>query len=142
LIDWHVHSKLNALAIHRIDLKTAQTAHEALDMVAQALKDPKYDQFELVGVNMRNGVWPDGEAMCRNSLDRLSSTRPIYLFWNGYHSICSNSLGLERVGHEPEGDGILVEQEAFEATRKLSAVTDEVLDDWIIQEVKTASYVA
>ena len=111
-------------------------------MVAQALKDPKYDQFELVGVNMRNGVWPDGEAMCRNSLDRLSSTRPIYLFWNGYHSICSNSLGLERVGHEPEGDGILVEQEAFEATRKLSAVTDEVLDDWIIQEVKTASYVA
>jgi predicted amidohydrolase YtcJ len=139
LIDWHVHSKLNALATHRIDLKTAQTAREALHMVAEALTNPKYDQFELVGVNMRNGVWPDGEAMCRTNLDKLSSKRPIYLFWNGYHSICSNSIGLERVGHKAEGEGILVEQEAFEATRKLSAVTDDVLDDWIIEEAKTAS---
>jgi predicted amidohydrolase YtcJ len=139
LIDWHVHSKLNALASHRIDLKTAQTAHEALDMVAAALKNPKNDHFELVGVNMRNGVWPDGEAMCRTNLDKLSSKRPIYLFWNGYHSICSNSIGLERVGHKAEGNGILVEQEAFEATRKLSAVTDDVLDDWIIEEAKIAS---
>jgi predicted amidohydrolase YtcJ len=139
LIDWHVHSKLNALATHRIDLKTAQTAREALDMVTEALMNPKYDQFELVGVNMRNGVWPDGEAMCRINLDKLSSIRPIYLFWNGYHSICSNSIGLERVGHIAKGDGILVEQEAFEATRKLSAVTDDVLDDWIIEEAKIAS---
>jgi predicted amidohydrolase YtcJ len=122
-------------------MKTAQTADEALDMVADALKNPRYDQFELVGVNMRNGVWPDGEAMCRINLDKLSSKRPIYLFWNGYHSICSNSIGLERVGHPAEGDGILVEQEAFEATRKLSAVTDDVLDDWIIEEAKTASCV-
>jgi hypothetical protein len=43
------------------------------------------------------------------------------------------------VGHKAEGDGILVEQEAFEATRKLSAVTDDVLDDWIIEEAKIAS---
>jgi predicted amidohydrolase YtcJ len=77
--------------------------------------------------------------MCRESLDKLNSTRPIYLFWNGYHSICCNSIGLERVGQEAEGAGILVEQEAFEATRKLSAVEESVLDDWIIEEAKTAS---
>jgi predicted amidohydrolase YtcJ len=139
LIDWHVHSKLTALYTHRLDLKTAKTAQEALDAVTKALLNPRYDRFELVGVNMRNGVWPDGELMCRESLDKLNSTRPIYLFWNGYHSICCNSIGLERVGHEAEGAGILVEQEAFEATRKLSAVEENVLDDWIIEEAKTAS---
>jgi predicted amidohydrolase YtcJ len=141
LIDWHIHSKLNALYTHRLDLKTAQTAQEALDMVAEALKNPKYDQFELVGVNMRNGVWPDTDKMCRVNLDKLSTIRPIYLFWNGYHSICSNSIGLERVDHKAEGNGIIVEQEAFDATAKLSAVEESVLDDWIIEEAKVASYV-
>lgn len=141
LIDWHAHSKLNALYTHRLDLKSAKTAQEALDLVQSALKNPKYGQFEFVGVNMRNGVWPDGDLMCRTNLDQLSHTRPIYLFWNGYHSICCNSIGLERVGHKVEGRGILLEQEAFDATAKLSAVEDSVMDDWIIEEAKTASYV-
>lgn len=139
MIDWHVHSKLNALYTHRLDLKSAKTAHDALDLVRRGLQDPKYDQFEFVGVNMRNGVWPDGEVMCRENLDKLNATRPIYLFYNGYHSICCNSIGLERVGHKVEGQGVLLEQEAFEATRKLGAVEDGVMDDWIIEEAKTAS---
>lgn len=108
-------------------------------MVREGLDDPRYDQFEFVGVNMRNGVWPDGDVMCRENLDKLNPTRPIYLFYNGYHSICCNSIGLERVGHKEEGQGVLLEQEAFEATRKLSAVEDGVMDDWIIEEAKTAS---
>lgn len=139
LIDWHVHSKLNALYTHRLDLKAAKTAQEALELVKTGLNDPRYGQFEFVGVNMRNGVWPDSDLMCRQSLDELSTTRSIYLFWNGYHSICCNSVGLERVGHEIEGAGILLEQEAFDATSKLSAVEDSVMDDWIIEEAKTAS---
>lgn len=139
LIDWHIHSKLNALYTHRLDLKTAKTAKEALEIVRDGLQDERYSQFEFVGVNMRNGVWPDGEIMCRENLDKLNATRPIYLFYNGYHSICCNSIGLERVGHKAEGTGILLEQVAFEATRKLSAVDEDVMDDWIIEEAKTAS---
>ena len=144
MIDWHTHQKLNAVASHRLHLESATSARMALDMVSQALVDPKYDpskELNLVGVNMRNGFWPDAELMCRKELDKLSTTRPIYLIWNGYHSMCVNTIGLERAGVKVEDydDGILVEQDAFRISHDLSNVGEDVLDQWIFDEAKYAA---
>jgi predicted amidohydrolase YtcJ len=100
-----------------------------------------YDLPELTGVNMRNGNWTDGHLMVRESLDKLTTTRPVYLFFNGYHSMICNTNGLERVGWTKERcpDGHLKEQDAFAAWGKLSKVEDHVMDKWIIDFAKNAA---
>ena len=144
MIDWHTHQKLNAVAQHRLHLESAQSAQQALDMVSTALKSPKYSsepESNFVGVNMRNGTWPDSEKMCRTSLDAISPDRPVFLIFNGYHSVCANTAGLKAAGLEVEtyGDGILLEKEAFELSNYLSDLGDETLDRWIFEEAKYAA---
>ncbi|WVQ84784.1 hypothetical protein IAT38_006941 [Cryptococcus sp. DSM 104549] len=143
MIDWHTHTKLNAFHSHRLDLQTAKSATEVLDRVAAALQDPRYDpevDANFCGINMRNSDWPDQDKLTRESLDALSAERPVYLFFNGYHSICANSVGLERGGYQPKGhDGYLYEQEAFAMSRVLGRVDQDVVDKWVMDEAKYAA---
>ncbi|OXB38156.1 hypothetical protein LQV05_001242 [Cryptococcus neoformans] len=143
LIDWHTHTKLNALHNHRLDLQTAKTAQEVLDRVAAAIQDPKYEpkyDANFCGINLRNAEWPDPEKLTRLSLDNISTERPIFLFFNGYHSICANSLGLKLGGYEPEGhNGYLYEGDAFELSRVIGNVDVEAIDKWIMEEAKYAA---
>lgn len=143
LIDWHTHTKLNALHNHRLNLQTAKTAQEVLDRVAAAIQDPKYEpkyDANFCGINLRNAEWPDPEKLTRLSLDNISTERPIFLFFNGYHSICANSLGLKLGGYEPEGhNGYLYEGDAFELSRVIGNVDAEAIDKWIMEEAKYAA---
>ncbi|ODN75136.1 hypothetical protein L202_06342, partial [Cryptococcus amylolentus CBS 6039] len=144
LVDSHVHTSLNALHSHRLDLQTAKTAQQVLDRVADALNDPKYRIVEgcsnFAGTNMRNAGWPDPELLTRQALDAISSERPIHLFFNGYHSICANSLGLKLGGHKPEGhSGYLYEEEAFAMARVIGKVGADVMDEWVMEEARYAA---
>jgi predicted amidohydrolase YtcJ len=144
MIDWHTHQKLNAVAQHRLHLESAQSAQQALDMVTAALSDPKYSsavERNFVGVNLRNGTWPDPEKMCKASLDAISPERPVFLLWNGYHSMCVNTAGLKAVGKNPDEypDGVLLEKEAFDVSGILSNLGEDVLDQWIFEEAKYAA---
>ena len=139
LIDWHTHQRLNAVASHRLDLKTAQSAAEALEMVARALVNPRYDpliEINLVGVNIRHATWPDVNGLNRRALDEISPDRPVFLMYNGYHSMCVNTVGLAKVGLNVNGydDGMLYEQESFRVMTDLSNVGEDTLDMWIKQE--------
>jgi predicted amidohydrolase YtcJ len=144
MIDWHTHQKLNAVASHRLHMESAKSAQEALDMVASALQDPRYDsstELNFVGINMRNGDWPDTERMVRQSLDEISPDRPVFLMFNGYHSMVINSAGMARFGLSVDKypDGILVEKDAFDISHDLSNVGEDVLDQWIFDEAKYAA---
>jgi len=90
---------------------------------------------------MRNGTWTDKHLMCRRELDKLSTTKPIYLIYNGYHSIVCNTVGLELVGWKPEDcdDGELKEQDAFEASGKTTPIPDDTMDEWIEDFAKSAA---
>lgn len=144
MIDWHTHQKLNAVAEHRLPLQSAKSAQQALDMVAAALKDPKYDpnvELNFVGINMRNGDWPDREKMCRASLDAISPDRPVFLMYNGYHSMAINTAGMQAMGVDLKQfpDGCLVEMDAFKISHDLNTVGEDVLDQWVFEEAKYAA---
>lgn len=133
---------MNALTSHRLDLQSCRSAADVLARVTKALLEPRFDERverNLVGVNMRTANWPDTSDLNRESLDCISS-RPIFLIYNGYHSMCLNSAALRISGYEPEGHlGQLLEQEAFDVTKVLSNVSDEVLDRWVEEEATAAA---
>ncbi|WRT69898.1 uncharacterized protein IL334_006889 [Kwoniella shivajii] len=143
LIDWHVHFRLNALTSHRFDLQSCQSAQEVLDQVKHALTLPEYDpeqEMNFVGINMRNSNWSDQDKLDRKALDALASNRPIFLLFNGYHSMVVNSEGLKLGGYDPEKhDGYLYEQEAFTMSRHLSNVKVDTLDKWMDDEARKAA---
>ena len=144
MIDWHTHQGLNAVAEHRLHMESARSAKEALEMVAEALEDPRYDpkiELNFVGINMRNAEWTDAHLMTRQSLDKISADRPIFLLFNGYHSMCINTAGMKRTGTSIEQfpDGLLYEKDAFKISHDLSNLGDEVLDKWIAEEAQYAA---
>lgn len=142
LVDHHTHFSMNALSSHRLDLQKCRSAAEVVKAVTEALSDPRFDEkieLNFVGVNMRTADWPDLGDMNRSTLDAITS-RPVFLIFNGYHSMCLNSPALRIGGYDPQGhNGLLLEQEAFDITKKLSNVAVPVLDNWVAQEAKAAA---
>ncbi|OCF74419.1 hypothetical protein I204_04794 [Kwoniella mangroviensis CBS 8886] len=140
MIDWHVHSKLAAQSEHRVHLNSVKSAEGVFARMREALSDPKYDREDLIGVDMRNGDWPDNDQMNRINLDeKVSSTRPIFLFYNGYHSVVCSSIGLTKYGEKAAGSGILKEHAAWPLTHQLGKVDHEVMDGWIDSWAKDAA---
>ncbi|WWC62284.1 uncharacterized protein I303_104880 [Kwoniella dejecticola CBS 10117] len=140
MIDWHVHSKLAAHYNHRVHLEGEKSAKNVFARMKAALNDPVFDREDLIGVDMRNGDWPDNDQMNRINLDKyVSSTRPIFLFYNGYHSMVCNSYGLEKYGMKAEGTGILYEQAAWPLTHQLGKIDDKEMDAWIDAWAKNAA---
>ncbi|WRT64960.1 uncharacterized protein IL334_001901 [Kwoniella shivajii] len=144
MIDWHVHTKLAALHSNRLNLSNCQSASEVFESVKQALNDPKYDtslERNLVGINMRNSNWTDEDLFSLEKMNELSIERPIFLLYNGYHSMWCNSLALEVGGYGSSLNhkGHLVEQEAFDMFPKLTTANNQVVDNWILQESKKAA---
>ena len=144
LVDHHTHFKWWAVASRRLDLHSALSAQEVIDMAREALSSPRFDPARdplLVGQHMRVGAWPDLEKMCRQTLDdELSKERPIFLVFAGFHSMCMNSAALKHVGINAEGhSGILEEKPAFEAQARLFEMSDEIMDAWIAEAAQAAA---
>nr|ODN86735.1 amidohydrolase 3 [Cryptococcus depauperatus CBS 7841] len=143
LIDWHTHTKLNALHSRRLDLQKATSVQQVLDQVAAAIHDPKFAptyNANFCAINLRNAGWQDPERLTREALDKISTERPIFLFFNGYHSICCNSRGLEHAGHKADGhSGYVYEDEAFAMFQVINNVDENAIDDWICKESEYAA---
>ncbi|WWC67758.1 uncharacterized protein I206_101670 [Kwoniella pini CBS 10737] len=143
LIDWHVHTKLSALHTNRLNLQKCTSAAQVIEEVKKALKDSKYDaslERNFVGINMKNSNWPDEHIINLQLLDEISPERPLFLLYNGYHSMWCNSLALIAGGYDPKSHtGHLVEQDAFDMFPTLTTASDEVVDSWILQEGKKAA---
>ncbi|GAA5827294.1 hypothetical protein JCM11251_001209 [Rhodosporidiobolus azoricus] len=129
VIDNHTHFSTWALAAKRIDLYTARSAAEVLARVGAWLPSQVDDGQFVVGQRMRVGEWPDLPLMNRESLDQLEPTRPLVIFFAGFHSLCANSLALKRLGFEPPGHtGVLEEAECFASWVKINQIPTEALD--------------
>ncbi|GAA5858773.1 hypothetical protein JCM8547_004982 [Rhodosporidiobolus lusitaniae] len=144
LIDNHTHFSSWALASQRIDLYTATSASEVLSRVAAWLPTQKVgfndDGLFLVGQRMRVGAWPDLPSMNREALDKLEPTRPLAIFFAGFHSLCANSVALRKLGFVAEGhSGVLEEAECFRSWVKLNEVPEEALDRVVDEAAKRAA---
>lgn len=115
LWDHHVHVLQAALAAERVPLGATATAVEAAAVMGRA--EP--DGGRRIGTGFRDALWPDAPTLA--VLDAATGDVPTYLINADVHSVWLNSAALRREGFAAP-DGVLREGDAFEISRRLSAV--------------------
>ncbi len=123
LWDHHVHVLQWALAADRVPLGEVASAHDAAAVMALA---PVSDG-RRIGSGFRDGLWPDEPTL--DLLDATTGEVPTYLINADVHSVWLNTAAFHREGFTPVSSGMLVEEDAFEISRRLNAVAADVADD-------------
>jgi predicted amidohydrolase YtcJ len=139
LWDNHVHFSQWALVQQRLDVSTAGSAREAVAMVVGELQSADSDPgstLPFIGYGFRDGLWRDEPTV--EALDAVGGRRPIVLVSGDLHSVWLNSVALALYGHAG-ATGLLVEEPAFEITRRLGIVADELLDLWVDAAARRAA---
>jgi len=141
LWDKHVHATQWALVSRRLDLAAAESAADAVAIVAARLRledaTAETDAGPLVGYGFRDGLWPD--APHRALLDGVSGSRPVILVSADLHCCWLNSAALAQHGRADHPTGLLREDDCFAVTRTLGAVETQTLDGWVRDTAKAAA---
>lgn len=133
LWDHHVHVLQWALAADRVPLGEVATARDAASIMGRA---PVSDG-RRVGSGFRDGLWPDAPSL--ELLDAMTGGVPTYLVNADVHSVWMNTAAFRREGFEPMASGILVEEDAFEISRRLNAVAPDVADAAVDRMARAAA---
>ena len=94
--DAHVHFLSGSLSLSAIDLNECKTDLEALGIVAAFAKKHPEKKW-LTGLGWQYSIFP-GNMPTKKGLDKISSTRPIYIRAYDGHSAWVNSKALELAG--------------------------------------------
>ncbi|WP_396653692.1 amidohydrolase [Microbacterium sp. PRF11] len=133
LWDHHVHVLQWALAADRVPLGEVDSAAAAAAIMALAPESGG----RRVGSGFRDGLWPDTPTL--ELLDAAAGGVPTYLINADVHSVWMNSAAFRREGFEPVASGMLVEEDAFEISRRLNAVAPDVADDAVERMARAAA---
>jgi predicted amidohydrolase YtcJ len=141
LWDKHVHATQWALLSRRLDLAAAESAAQAVTIVAERLRlhddSADTDAGPLVGYGFRDGLWPD--APHRALLDAVTGARAVILVSADLHCCWLNSAALAQHGRAGHPTGLLREEDCFAVTRTLGSVETETLDGWVRDTAKAAA---
>ncbi|MDU0368409.1 amidohydrolase family protein [Microbacterium sp. KSW4-17] len=133
LWDHHVHVLQWALAADRVPLGEISSAHEAAAIMALApLSDGR-----RIGSGFRDGLWADAPRL--DLLDAATGDVPTYLINADVHSVWMNSAAFRRERFAPVASGMLVEEDAFEISRRLNAVEADVADGAVERMARAAA---
>ncbi|MEV7875739.1 amidohydrolase family protein [Microbacterium sp. NPDC089188] len=133
LWDHHVHVLQWALAANRVPLGGISSAHEAAAVMALApLSDGR-----RIGSGFRDGLWADAPRL--DLLDAATGDVPTYLINADVHSVWMNSAAFRRERFAPVASGMLVEEDAFEISRRLNAVEADVADGAVERMARAAA---
>ncbi|KIF07060.1 amidohydrolase [Streptomyces sp. RSD-27] len=123
--DAHVHATSTGLVLTGLDLTTARSLTEALDLVrAYAARRPA-DRV-LLGHGWDAARWPERRAPRRSELDEAAGGRPLYLSRIDVHSAVVTTALLDLVPQvHPHGDGEPLTKDDHHAVRRaaLAALT-------------------
>lgn len=133
LWDHHVHALQWALAADRVPLGEVASARDAAAIMALA---PVADG-RRVGSGFRDGLWPDEPSLAL--LDDACGEVPTYLINADVHSVWMNAAAFRREGFAPVASGVLVEEDAFEISRRLNAVEPNAADAAVERMARAAA---
>lgn len=133
LWDHHVHALQWALAADRVPLGEVASARDAAAIMALA---PVADG-RRVGSGFRDGLWPDVPSLAL--LDDACGEVPTYLINADVHSVWMNAAAFRREGFAPVVSGVLVEEDAFEISRRLNAVEPDAADAAVERMARAAA---
>ncbi|SDO79385.1 hypothetical protein SAMN04487848_2150 [Microbacterium sp. ru370.1] len=131
--DHHVHVLQWALAADRVPLGEVASAHDAAAVMALA---PVVDG-RRIGSGFRDGLWADKPRL--DLLDAATGDVATYLINADVHSVWMNSAAFRREGFAPVAPGMLVEEDAFEISRRLNAVDAQTADDAVDRMARAAA---
>ncbi len=139
LWDEHVHFTQWALTRQRLDVAAAETAAGAADLVRQRIAaDPSaLVAPPLVGYGFRDALWPD--APSADLLDSASQGGAVVLVSADLHCLWLSTAASEQLGIPIDGTGLLREDAAFEANKRLAEVPESLLDSWVGQAADAAA---
>ncbi len=132
LWDQHAHMSQWAITSRRLFIGQASSAAEAASLCAAAITDDE----PLIGFGFHDALWPDVPTTAL--LDQYCGEHPVVIVAGDLHCCWANSAALRRF-NMPHHDGVLREEPAFELQRRISAVSDETLDQWVSEAADAAA---
>lgn len=135
LWDEHVHMTQWALTANRIDLSSAGSAREAVEVV-RSVGGAETD-LTVVGTGFRDAVWSDAPSL--ELLDGATRQVPTALIGHDLHCVWLNSAAASKYGLEMDASGLLREDAAFAVTRELGRLPDDVVDSWVQTAAREAA---
>jgi len=119
----------------RLDLSPAGSAAEAAALVRRAITvNPPEAGVVFLASGFRDGLWPDAPSAELLEFGDI----PVALLSGDVHTLWTNRAALRMLGQRDE-DWWLREQPAFDLTRRISAVSTEVLDRWALDAARAAA---
>lgn len=137
LWDNHVHFGQWALVRQRLDVSSAGSARETAAILARALESAPPEPTPIVGYGFRDALWADAPSV--ELLDAAAGARPVVLVSGDLHAVWLNRAALALHGHAAHPTGLLREDPAFEITRRIATVADDVLDGWVDAAARAAA---
>ena len=140
LWDNHVHFGQWAMQSQRLDVSAASSAREVAEWVGARVStgstrssvlrvEPVGTRRIFVAVGYRDGLWPDTPTA--SVLDETTGDVPVVVICGDLHAVWLNSAALAHFGLT--GDGVLREEPAFDITRAVGRVDENILDAWARQ---------
>jgi predicted amidohydrolase YtcJ len=139
LWDRHVHFDQWAQVNARIDLSSADSASEAVRVVATHVAGRAEVPVDppIVGYGFRDALWPDRPR--REVLDAACAAIPVVLISGDLHSAWLNTAALRRFGHTDNPTGLLREEAAMQVIGEVGRAADEVVDSWCLAASRAAA---
>lgn len=142
LWDEHVHMTQWALTASRMDLSAARSAREAAAAVRARIAGTEAGAATecadtLVGVGFRDAVWVDQPTL--EMLDDATQGLPAALISHDLHCVWLNSAAGERYGVRLDASGLLKEEAAFDLTRELGQLPEDIVDAKVLAAAKDAA---
>ncbi|WP_258062754.1 amidohydrolase [Arthrobacter sp. B0490] len=137
LWDSHVHMDQWALVRQRLDLSSVTSAAEAASLVRERLRTTPSTRQPLIGYGFQDALWPD--APSREVLDAGGVDVPVVLVSKDLHTLWLNSSALAEHGRADHPTGLLREDEAFDVSARVGAVSEEQLDAWVAEAAAAAA---
>ncbi|MGJ6961403.1 amidohydrolase [Streptosporangium sp. G11] len=139
LWDAHVHSAQWAQARRRIDLTSARSAREAVDLVAppSGVSGASGVSGFTVGYGFRDGLWPDTPH--KSLLQATAPGRPIVLVSNDLHTAWFSPAALAAIGRGDHPTGVLRERDCYDAMAEMPPPPRDELDRWVAEATTAAA---
>ena len=142
--DAHVHLRWLGHSVTRVDLASATSLAEALDVITQAARSLRPGEW-LQGRGWDRNRWADG-LPTKEALDRIIPENPVALASHDGHTLWVNSASLGRAGitrdTRPPAGGAIWRDEADEPTGLLSdaaiGLVSKVIPEPTDDELKNA----
>ncbi|MBT2645460.1 amidohydrolase [Bacillus sp. ISL-34] len=92
--DFHLHMMDGAVAMNSVNLFSARSEEETLEMIRQFAESRPEDSW-VIGLTWDAGYWDTQQLPTRHSLDRILSDRPALMIHAEAHSVWVNTKALE-----------------------------------------------